>query len=352
MMAVTKKVVGAACVLAIGLGFSAAMGETAPRTETIDMQSYLPNTIPVLGTAGQELTDRVERLTDGEVKFTYQPPGALVNTNEIWDSVSTGAVPSGWYYSSLAQGFIPSAALFTSFPFGPDATEYTAWWYYGGGKELWAEVSEPFNIHSELCTVVAPEASGWFKEPINSPEDLKGLKMRITGLGAAVMQKLGAQAQSMGPGDTITALNLGTIDAAEIGFPALDKAIGLQEHASHYYMPGWHQQSSFLIFIINKDVWDEMEDSHQAAIQEVCAANVARTIAQGDAIQLEPLNDLVEGGTTVHRWSPEMLDAFEGAWNEVVAERSAEDEDFARVWKSISDFREDYKTWRDLGYLK
>ncbi|MEO1027827.1 MAG: TRAP transporter substrate-binding protein DctP, partial [Pseudomonadota bacterium] len=214
------------------------------------------------------------------------------------------------------------------------------------------EVSEPFNIHSELCTVVAPEASGWFMTPINSPEDLDGLKMRITGLGAAVMQKLGARAQSMGPGDTITALNLGTIDAAEISFPALDKAIGLQDHASHYYFPGWHQQSSFLIFIINKDVWNQLEDSHQAAIQEVCAANVARTIAEGDAIQLQPLDDLIAGGTTVHNWSPEMLEAFETAWNEVVEERSAADEDFARVWKSINDFRASYKTWGELGYLE
>ncbi|MEL7047495.1 MAG: TRAP transporter substrate-binding protein [Pseudomonadota bacterium] len=316
------------------------------------MQSYIPNTIPVLGTGGQKMADRVQRLTGGEVEIVYQPPGALVTTNEIWDAVSIGAVPSAWFYSSLAEGFIPSAALFTSFPFGPDATEYTSWWYQGGGEELWAEISAPFNIHSELCTVVAPEASGWFKKPIDSPEDLKGLKMRITGLGAAVMQKLGARAQSMGPGDTMTALNLGTLDAAEISFPALDKAIGLQEHASHYYFPGWHQQSSFLMFIINKDVWNALEDQQQAAIEEVCAANVAKTIAEGEAIQLQPLNDLVAGGTTVHYWSPEMLAAYEGAWNDVVAERAAADEDFARVWKSISDFRANYKNWDDLGYLK
>ncbi|MEO0920372.1 MAG: TRAP transporter substrate-binding protein [Pseudomonadota bacterium] len=351
-MAFSRKFAGVLCALAIGLGSGFAHAETSSSTVKIDMQSYLPNTTPVLGTAGQELADRVKRITGGELEIVYQPPGALVNTNEIWDAVSVGAVPAGWFYSSLAQGYIPSASLFTSFPFGPGATEYTSWWYEGGGKELWAEVSEPFNIHSELCTVVAPEASGWFKTPINSPEDLDGLKMRITGLGAAVMQKLGARAQSMGPGDTITALNLGTIDAAEISFPALDKAIGLQDHASHYYFPGWHQQSSFLIFIINKDVWNQLEDSHQAAIQEVCAANVARTIAEGDAIQLQPLDDLIAGGTTVHNWSPEMLEAFETAWNEVVEERSAADEDFARVWKSINDFRASYKTWGELGYLE
>ncbi|MEO1024346.1 MAG: TRAP transporter substrate-binding protein [Pseudomonadota bacterium] len=336
-----------ACLSALAL----CAGANASNAETIDMQSYIPNTLPVLGTSGQDLTDRVRRLTGGELDIIYQPPGALVTSSEIWDSVSTGAVPAGWWYSILADGVIPSASLFTSFPFGPDAIEYTAWWYHGGGEELWAELSSPFGVHSELCAVVAPEASGWFKKEINTPADLEGLKMRIGGLGASVLQKLGAQAQSMGVGDTVTGLNTGTLDAAEISFPALDQALGMQEHAEHYYFPGWHQQSSFLMFIINKDVWDGLPDQHQAAIEEVCAANVAKTIAEGESIQLEPLAELQAGGTTVHRWNDEMLTAFEGAWAEVVEERSAADEGFARVWKSISDFRAKYAEWGSLGYL-
>ncbi|MEL6667166.1 MAG: TRAP transporter substrate-binding protein [Pseudomonadota bacterium] len=332
---------------AMAIGIAAASAQA----ETIDMQSFLPPTLPVLATSGVDMTERVKRLTGGEVEIVYQSPGALVATNEIWDAVSTGAVPAGWYATGFAEGVIPSASLFTAFPFGPDAVEYTAWWYEGGGKELWAEISEPFNIHSELCSVVAPEASGWFKEPITSPDQLDGLKMRIFGLGAATMEKLGVQAQSMGAGDTMTALNTGAIDAAEISFPALDKAIGLQEHASHYYFPGWHQQSSFLHFIINKDVWNGLEDSQQAAIEAACAANVATTIAEGESIQLQPLADLQAEGITVHRWSEEMLATFEGAWNEVVVERAAADADFARVWESITDFRESYAEWSELGYL-
>ena len=335
----------ATSVLAIAIATAPALAET------IDMQSFLPNTVPVLGTSGQSMADRVNRVTGGELNVGFHAPGALVSTNEIWDSVSTGAVPAGWWYSILADGVIPSASLFTSFPFGPDAIEFTAWWYHGGGQELWAELSEPFGVHSELCTVVAPEASGWFRQEINAPADLEGLKMRIGGLGASVMQKLGAQAQSMPPGDTMTALNTGALDAAEISFPALDQALGMQEHASHYYFPGWHQQSSFMMFIINKDLWDGLPDHHQAAIEEVCAANVAKTIAEGESIQLEPLAELQAGGTTVHKWNEEMLAAFEAAWGEVVEERSAADEDFARVWKSISDFRVNYAEWGNLGYL-
>ena len=327
------------------------MAATTTQAEKLDMQAYIPGTLPVLGTAGIDMAERVARLTGGDVEITYHDPGALAPTNEIWDGVSTGAISAGWFTPGLAESVIPAASLFTAFPFGPDAIEYTAWWYYGGGKELWAELSEPFDVHTVLCTILAPEASGWFKEPIESPDDLKGLKMRIFGLGAAVMENLGAQAQSMSVGDTMTGLNLGTLDAAEISFPAIDLMLGMQEQATHYYFPGWHQQSSLVTFIVNQEIWDGLEDQHRAAIEEVCTANVATTIAQGESIQLEPLASLEEQGVTVHEWSEEMLASFQGAWDEVVAERSADDEDFKRVWENITAFRADYATWGELGYL-
>lgn len=333
------------------LALSAAGSLTLAQAQTLDMQAYVPSSLPVLGSAGTSLAERVARLTGGELEIVYHNPGELVSTNEIWDSVSTGAIQSGWFALGIAEGVIPAAPLFTAFPFGPDAVEYTAWWYHGGGEQLWSELSAPFGIHTELCTMLAPEASGWFKEPIDSPADLEGKKMRIFGLGAAVMEGLGAQAQSLGVGDTVTGLNLGTLNAAELSFPAIDLMIGMQEHASHYYFPGWHQQSSLVAFIVNQDVWDDMEDQHRAAIEEVCAANVALTIAEGESIQLEPIATLRAQGVTIHEWSEEMLAAFEQSWNQVVAERVGADADFARTWESITNFRANYQTWGDLGYI-
>ena len=328
-----------------------AMASTAAQAEKIDMQAYIPQSLPILGTSGVDVAERVSRLTGGEIEIIYHDPGALAPTNEIFDAVSTGAIAAGWFTPGLAESVIPAASLFTAFPFGPNAIEYTAWWYYGGGQELWAELTEPYDIHTELCTILAPEASGWFKEPIETPADLKGLKMRIFGLGAAVMEKLGAQAQSMSVGDTMTGLNLGTLDAAEISFPAIDLMLGMQEQATNYYFPGWHQQSSLVTFIINQEVWDGLEDQQQAAIHEVCTGKVATTIAEGESIQLEPLASLEEQGVTVHKWSEEMLGAFQGAWDEVVAERSEEDEDFKRVWENITEFRANYAKWGELGYV-
>lgn len=331
---------------------TAAMITTGASAKDIEMQSYIPGSLPLLGSEGMKMGGRVSTLTGGSLNIEFKNPGEIVNANEIWDSISTGAIEAGWYVTGMAEGVIPSASLFTSFPFGPDVKEYTAWWYNGGGAELWAEVSKPYNVHTELCSVLVPEASGWFKKEIKSVSDLKGMKMRIFGLGASVMQKLGAEAQSMSAADTMAALNLGTIDAAELSFPAIDKMVGMNEHADHYYFPGWHQQTSLIMFIMNQDSWDKLNKQEQAAINSVCTANVARTIAQGEVIQLKPLADMVAKGAIVHKWSPEMLSEFEAAWEKVVVEKSAADPDFKRIWAHIKKFRAEYATWADLGYLK
>ena len=336
----------------LGAAAAAALMAGGAGAKELEMQSIYQGTLPLLGDSGQALGERVSRLTGGDLTIAFKNPGEIVAGNEIWDALSTGAIEAAWYSPGFAESVVPSASLFTAFPFGPDVREYSAWWYEGGGGELWNEISAPFNIRSELCAVLAPEASGWFREEINSVEDLQGLKMRIFGLGAAVFQKLGVEAQSLPPADTMSALNLGTIDAAEISFPAIDDSLGMYEHATHYYFPGWHQQTSMIVFMMNVDSWDALTDQQQAAIEEVCAANVARTMAQGEAIQLAPLAKMeAENGTITHRWSDEMLAAFEGAWEEVVTEKTAESEEFARVWEHLQAFREDYKEWSELGYL-
>ena len=176
--------------------------------------------------------------------------------------------------------------------------------------------------------------------------------MRIFGMGAAVMQKLGVAAQSMSPADTFSALNLGTIDAAEFSFPAIDYAVGMHEHAKHYYFPGWHQQSSLITFIINKDVWNDLSDKERLAISQSCKGLVASTIAEGEAIQREPLARMqAENGVTIHRWSDEILGQFQGAWTEVIAEKTAQNDELKKVWDHISAFRDGYAEWSGLGYV-
>ena len=203
-----------------------------------------------------------------------------------------------------------------------------------------------------ICGIIAPEASGWFREEITSLEDLRGKKMRFFGLGAKVMEKAGVSTQLLAGGDIYPALELGTIDATEFSMPAIDLNLGFYQVASHYYFPGWHQQSTMFELMINLDEWESLEEDTQALINTACEANVAYGMAEGEAIQFTALKELEANGVTLHTWPDEVLATLEGYWGEVIEEESAANPNFVKAWESLSTFRENYKAWGELGYLK
>jgi len=331
---------------ALGLGFAGSA-----HAEQWNMQSTYPGSLTQLGTLGKHIAGQLNDVTEGEIELVFQEPGALVPALEVFDAVASGAVEAAWSTPGYWAGKVPALQLFAAVPFGPQAGEYIAWMKFGGGKELFDEIYEKYGIHSVTCGVIAPEASGWFKEEIKSVDDLKGLKMRFFGLGAKVMEKMGVSTQLLAGGDIFPALELGTIDATEFSMPAIDLNLGFYQVAKHYYFPGWHQQATLFDLMINLDLWESLSDTQKAQIETVCDAGIAYGLAEGEAIQFKALQELEKNGVQIHRWPPEVLDALEAAWEEVVAEQVAADEDFARVWESLSTFRANYAKWKELGYL-
>ena len=347
MRAISTTVTALAGVMLLGL----AGGAAAQDRVTLNMASTYGSSLTQLGTLGKRIQQQLEDVSGGNIRLRFQEPGALVPALEVFESVQTGAVESGWSTGGYWVGRKSALALFSAVPFGPRASEYIAWYYFGGGQALYEEIYAEFDIHPIICGIIAPEASGWFREPIESIEDLRGLKMRFFGLGARVMEKMGVSTQLLSAGDIFPALELGTIDATEFSMPAIDLKLGFHQVAKHYYFPGWHQQSTLFELIINKDVWEGMNAQQQAQIKTVCGDSVRHGLAEGEAIQFAALQELQnDHGVTIHRWSDEILDTLEAAWLEVV-EELIEDEDFSRVWDSFSEFRTNYKVWADLGYL-
>ena len=210
----------------------------------INMPSTFPSRLVILGSLGVKLTETVEAVSGGELQLIYHEPGALVPPLEIFDAAANGSVGAGWSVPGYWAGKNTALALFSAVPFGPSASEYVAWIYHGGGHELMNDIYNRNGLHSLICGVIAPEASGWFREEITSVEDLEGLKMRFFGLGATVMQRLGVDTQLLAGGDIYPALERGTIDATEFSMPAIDLDLGFYQIAKHYYFPGWHQQST------------------------------------------------------------------------------------------------------------
>jgi len=315
------------------------------------MDSAFGSRLTQLGTLGVSLSEKIERVSGGNVSLKFYEPNALVPPLAMFDAVAKGALDAAWSKSDFWVGKDEAFALFSAVPFGPRAGEYAAWIYYGGGAELMDEIYAPYGIKSIICGVAAPEAAGWFRQEITSVADLKGLKMRFFGLGAKVMEKLGVETVRLLGSDIIPALERGTIDATEFSLPAIDLNLGFHRVASHYYFPGWHQQSTLLELMMNRENWDALSDTQRAQIEVVCGDNFREGLAEGEALQITALARLQEKGTTFHRLPPEVLEALNAAWLEVASEIAAANENFKRVWESLQAFRDSYKIWRDLGYL-
>ena len=318
----------------------------------LKMGATFPSSLTQLGTLGKKLEENVGRISGGDIQLKYFEPGALVPALELFDAVKSGAVDAGWSTSGYWQGKEPALALFSAVPFGPSAGEYSAWLFNGGGEEMYQKIYERNGMHAMICGVIAPEASGWFREPLKGIGDLKGKKMRFFGLGAKVMQKLGVDTQLLAAADIYPALERGTIDATEFSMPAIDLNLGFYQIAKNYYFPGWHQQSTTFELIINKAKWDAMNETQQAQLEIACKANYAIGQAEGEAIQGKALAELKEKGVTFHKWSDEDLATLKTTWEALAEEIAAGDESFKEAWESLKAFRAEYAVWKDLGYLK
>ena len=345
-----------AAMVVVVSGLLAATGPVggaaaADKRVNLKMGSAFPGKLVQLGSLGVSLSNKVELISGGSIRLKFYEPHALVPPFEMFDAVSAGSLDAAWstpgYWVSKDEAF----ALFSAVPFGPQAGEYAAWMFHGGGKELMTELYAQHNIVSLTCGVVAPEASGWFRKEITSIDDLKGLKMRFFGMGAKVMERVGVSTQLIAGRDIFPALENGTIDATEYSMPAIDLNLGFYQVAKHYYFPGWHQQSTLFDLMISKKKWRELSKVQKAQIEVACGDNFREGLAEGEAIQGKALSELKAKGVKIHRWPPEILDALNKAWLEVAADLSEANPNFKRIWDSLQAFRAEHAAWRELGYL-
>jgi TRAP-type mannitol/chloroaromatic compound transport system substrate-binding protein len=316
------------------------------------MQSAFSSQLVVIGETVHRFEQNVAIMSGDSLRIKAFEPNALVPALEGFDAVSLGSIDAMWGASAYHVGKIPALSWFTAVPFGPRAGEYLAWLRYGGGDEIYDEIYAEHGVKGLHCLIIAPEASGWFRKEIMSLEDFKGLKVRYGGLAAKVLAKMGASTQLLAPGDIFAALDRGTIDAAEFSMPAIDQDMGLHQVAQHYYFPGWHQQATSGELLINLAKWNSLSEQHRKIIEVACGDSLNWSFVRSEALQFAAMENLRDKGVTIHRWPDQMLDEFEARWHEVVAEESARDPLFERIYESFSSFRDHYDVWKEHGYLQ
>ena len=338
----------AAAAIAIA---SATGAGAADKPVRWNMQSWFPSKMPHGGTIPKAMETKLSLVSDGNIQIKYFEPGALVPPAQCFDAVGSGALNACWSTPAYWHGKDPAFSIYSAVPFGANWDEYLAWFYHGGGREIYDELYHKYGIHAVVCGGMAPEASGWFKKDVKGLQDVKGLKMRILGLGGAVMAKMGAATQVLPGGEVYAALELGTIDAAEFATPSVDLTLGFHQVAKSYWFPGWHQPATLYDMLMNKKAWDALSKKQKAQIETVCGDNVRQAMAESEAAQTSALRELQSKGVKVSRWSKEDLEALHKTWLQVADEFSAKSPMFKKAWQSQQAFRKDYRTWKDLQAL-
>ncbi len=307
--------------------------------------------LPGLGDNIVYVAEALKAASGGNVQMKVFEPGKLVPPFSITDAVKDNKVPAGYTWLGYDQGKIPASPLLAARPFGMEPWEFAAWWYEGGGKALGEELYAEHGVHPVFCGIIGPETAGWFRGEITSLDDLKGLKIRFAGLGGKVMQKLGASVTMLPGGEIFQALEKGAIDATEFSMPAIDQKLGFDKVVKINYFPGWHQTYTSFHLLVNKGVWEGLDDSARALIDMACTAGVTRNLAKGEAIQGAIIAGFGDKGVTAKTMPTELLRELQKVSQEVMQEEAANNAAFKKIYDAQEAFSQDYKNWKKLGYL-
>lgn len=309
-----------------------------------------PKNLPGLGTAAENVAKRIKLASEGDLDIKVYAAGELVGAFDAFDAVSGGAADmyhgAEYYWQGKSQAF----NFFAAVPFGLTASEMNSWVYWGGGQELWDELSAQFNIKAFMCGNSGVQMGGWFNRKVTDVEDFSGLKIRMPGLGGEVMRRMGASVVALPGGEIYTSLQQGVIDATEWVGPWNDLVFGFYKIAKYYYWPGFHEPGTALSLGINLDVWNSLTKSQQTIIQMATAAQNDLTLSEFNANNGSALATLVnKHDIQLRRFTNEALARIGNLSGEVVREAGESDGISRKIYESFISSRKDSIRWSRIS---
>jgi len=309
------------------------------------MASSFPRSLDILFGAAEYFARRVEELTEGRFTIRVYPAGEIVPANQVMDAVQQGTVQCGQTASYYYTGKHDALAFDTCVPFGLTARQQFAWMYHGGGLELMREILADFNIISFPAGSTGAQMGGWFRREIKSTADLKGLKMRIPGLGGEVMSRMDVTVQLLSGADVYMALERGAIDAVEWVGPYDDEKLGFQKIIKNYYYPGWWEPGAMLSHYMNLPAWSKLPASYQHAVESACADTTLWMTALYDVRNPEALTRLLKEGVQLHRFPNDLMTEAEKISREIMEEKAAANPAYHKVYTQWKTFRDQSHRW-------
>ncbi len=316
------------------------------------MVTTWPKNFPGLGTGANKLAKLITDMSGGRLKVKVYGAKELVPPFEVFDAVSRGTAQMGHGAAYYWKGKSESAQFFAAVPFGLTANEMNGWLYHAGGMQLWQEIYAPFGIIPAAAGNTGVQMAGWFNKEIKTVDDLKGLKMRIPGLGGEVLKRAGGTPVSLPGGELFTSLKTGAIDATEWVGPYNDLAFGLHKAAKYYYYPGWHEPGTTLEALINKDAFEELPRDLQLIVLNACKIVNQDMLAEYTARNQQALDTLVnKHNVKLLKLPDEVLATLQKYSDEVVSEIAEKDKMTRKVYESFRNYRSKVRLWTDISEL-
>jgi len=343
------KKIAAGSAVAGGLLSNAQPSLAAKRFNWKLVTTWPPN-FPIFQDGVKRFANDVRRMSDNQLNIQVFAGGELIPALQTFEAVSQGTVEMGHGAAYYWAGKIPAAQFFTAVPFGMNAQGMNAWFYGGNGIELWQEVYAPHELVPFPMGNTGVQMGGWFRKKIDSLADLKGLKMRIPGLGGKVMAKAGVNPVLMAGGEIYTALERGTIDATEWVGPYHDLRLGLYRAAKYYYYPGWHEPGPALELIIHKKAWEELPKELQIIVQTAAEASNLQMLSEFEANNLDALHTLTnEHKVQIFEFPADVLRELHKLTLETLAEEADKDAEFKKVYAAYSSFSKNMDAWNAIS---
>src|SRR5215467_3191631 len=293
---------------ALGLAGAVAAPQIARgETRRWRMVTSWPRRLPGPGMSAERVAERIAALSGGRLQIAVSAAGEVVPAFEVLDAVGGGVAEIGH-----------------TAPFGLTPNEHVAWIDAGGGQALWDEIYRPFGVKPFMGGNTGVCMGGWFRRELKGLDDLKGLKIRSLGLGGEVFRRLGATPQTTPPGEILTSLQSGVLDAAEFVGPGTDISLGLYRVAPNYYGPGFNKPNGTGECLVSLKTWETLDSELKAIIAHACAAEASFALSEMERLNAEALAALTEKHNVQLRGFPgEVVGAARQRAADILAELGA-----------------------------
>ena len=299
----------------------AAPAVLAQSPMVLKMQTSWPAS-DIWQTMAQQYVDRVDAMSGGRLKIDLLPAGAVVGAFQVMDGVSDGVIDIAHSVAAYWYGKNKAASLFGTGPvFGGDPTNMLSWFYQGGGKDLYRELTQDnmgLNVIGMFGFPMPAQPFGWFKNPINGLDDIKGMKYRTVGLAADLLQSMGMSVAQLPGGEIVPAMERGVIDAFEFNNPSSDMRFGAQDVAKNYYLGSYHQASEAFEFLFNRDMMETLDEDLRAILEHGVEAVSTYNTAYALDNYSSDLQKLRDDGVSVQKTPQDILSAQLDAWSAMI----------------------------------